>query len=108
MRMKPVLWIEGIIGAGKTTLANQLADMLHMRAIHEPVEANPYLKLFYEDPKRWAWSMQMHLLGHRYGLQKLAVSEAMVGETYNGAYFRPRFAWGPRLLPHAYDGRQYS
>ena len=73
MDIKPVLWIEGIIGAGKTTLANQLADALNMRAIHEPVESNPYLGLFYENPKQWAFTMQMHLLAHRYGLQKLAV-----------------------------------
>jgi deoxyadenosine/deoxycytidine kinase len=82
---RPVLWIEGIIGAGKTTLAKQLGDALHMRVIEEPVESNPYLPLFYKEPKTWAWTMQMHLMGVRYGMQKLAVSEALVGHAYNGA-----------------------
>lgn len=38
--MKPVIWIEGIIGSGKTTLADRLAETLSMRALHEPVESN--------------------------------------------------------------------
>ena len=43
----PIIWIEGIIGCGKTTLTEMLAAALKLRAIFEPVDSNPYLKLFY-------------------------------------------------------------
>ena len=39
--------IAGIIGAGKTTLTQNLADHLGYEAFHEPVHENPYLSDFY-------------------------------------------------------------
>lgn len=79
MRSAPVIWVEGLIGAGKTTLAKILADVFGMRALFEPVDSNPYLELFYKDPKRWAFPMQMELLYRRYNMQQLAVREAVHG-----------------------------
>jgi deoxyadenosine/deoxycytidine kinase len=78
--MRPIVWIEGIIGSGKTTLADKLGSELNFRVLHEPVDSNPYLRLFYEDQKRWAYPMQLHLMQERYGLQKLAVGEALSGD----------------------------
>jgi len=72
----PVIWIEGLIGSGKTTLARSLSEQLDLRLIQEPVKSNPYLERFYQDPKRWAFPMQMELLGRRYAMQKLAAYEA--------------------------------
>jgi deoxyadenosine/deoxycytidine kinase len=83
--MRPIIWVEGIIGAGKSRLTSQLAEELNMRAIYEPVESNPYLELFYQDQKRWAWPMQMHLMAQRFGLQKLAVAEAICADLWKGA-----------------------
>jgi deoxyadenosine/deoxycytidine kinase len=80
---KPIIWIEGVIGAGKTTLARTLGEALGMRVLEEPVDSNPYLTLFYKDPKRWAYAMQIHLMGVRYGMQQLAAYEAVSG-TSNG------------------------
>jgi deoxyguanosine kinase len=85
IRYGPIVWIEGIIGAGKSTLTKVVADELHFRAIMEPVDGNPYLTKFYADPKRWATMMQMHLLHHRYAQQKLAAYEATGVGGYNGA-----------------------
>jgi deoxyadenosine/deoxycytidine kinase len=76
---KPIIWIEGIIGAGKTTLAKRLGEALGMRVLEEPVDTNPYLTPFYSDPKRWAYPMQIHLLAVRYGMQQLAAYEAVSG-----------------------------
>jgi deoxyadenosine/deoxycytidine kinase len=81
----PVVWVEGIIGSGKTTLAELLAQKLGLRLIQEPVETNPYLERFYKDPKRWAFSMQVELLHRRFAMQKLASYEATGEGGYAGA-----------------------
>lgn len=73
----PVLWVEGIISSGKSELSSRLGEALNMRVFFEPVDSNPYLSQFYEDPKRWAWPMQIHLMSERYRLQKAAVAEAL-------------------------------
>ena len=58
--------IAGIIGAGKTTLCQRLADHLGYEAFNEPVEDNPYLADFYADMGRWGGMMQIHLLFRRF------------------------------------------
>ncbi|SVE46055.1 uncharacterized protein METZ01_LOCUS498909, partial [marine metagenome] len=58
--------IAGIIGAGKTTLTQNLADHLGYDAFHEPVDENLYLSDFYKDMKRWGAMMQLHLLFKRF------------------------------------------
>lgn len=85
MTVGPVIWTEGIIGAGKSTLTEQIAKALNLRPLYEPVGTNTYLEDFYKDPKRWALSMQYHLLAERYNMQKLAFEEACRCIEYNGA-----------------------
>lgn len=85
MKSKPLIWVEGIIGAGKSTLAEILGNELNMRIMHEPVESNPYLDAFYKDNKTHAFAMQIHLLSIRAGMQDLAAEEVMWGDKYNGA-----------------------
>lgn len=75
-----VIGIEGIIGVGKTTLARKLARALNLRFVKEPVEENPYLALFYDDPVRWSFATQMELLHRRHDLQQLAAHEDAGGE----------------------------
>lgn len=83
--MGPVVWLEGIIGSGKTTLVKALCRRLPLRALLEPVETNPYLAPFYADPKRWAFAMQIELLHRRYAMQQLAAFEATSEGGYEGA-----------------------
>lgn len=77
MKVKPLIVLEGIIGCGKSTLAKKIGETLNFRIYQEPVGSNPYLTLFYEDPKRWAFSMQMDLLHRRHAMQKSAAWETV-------------------------------
>lgn len=61
-----MLIIEGNIGSGKSTLTKSLCEKLNARAFYEPVESNPYLELFYKDPKKYALPMQFYLMSRRY------------------------------------------
>lgn len=81
----PIIWVEGIIGSGKSTLTEALCNELNLRSIMEPVETNPYLELFYQDPKKYAFPMQIELLHRRYALQQLAAYEALGEGGYRGA-----------------------
>lgn len=84
-QFNPLIWVEGIIGAGKSTFAKEIAKRLGLRLIEEPVEDNPYLAPFYENPKKWAFGMQMFLLHKRYAQQQLASLEATGVGGYQGA-----------------------
>lgn len=82
---KPIIWVEGNIGAGKTTLSHILEKEFGFRGFYEPVDSNPYLQDFYEDPKRWAFPMQIEMLHRRYAIQQLAAFECTVYSDYHGA-----------------------
>lgn len=62
--------IEGVIGAGKTTLAQMLSKSLGARLVLEKFEENPFLPKFYEDPERYAFQTQIFFLLSRYRQQK--------------------------------------
>ena len=60
--MKPrynYITIEGNIGAGKTSLANKLALEFNATLILEQFADNPFLPLFYEQPTRYAFPLEL-------------------------------------------------
>ncbi|HTY36472.1 MAG TPA: deoxynucleoside kinase [Bacteroidota bacterium] len=62
--------IEGVIGAGKTTLSQMLSDRLGARLVLERFEENPFLPNFYEDPEHYAFQTQIFFLLSRYKQQQ--------------------------------------
>ncbi len=66
--------IEGVIGAGKTSLARMLAETFEARLVLEEFEENPFLTRFYEDPRRWALQTQLSFLVSRYYQQKQLIT----------------------------------
>lgn len=62
--------VEGVIGAGKTTLAAKLSDSLSgARLVLERFEDNPFLEPFYRDRERYAFQVQIFFLLSRYRQQ---------------------------------------
>jgi len=62
--------IEGVIGAGKSTLAQKLSTKLGSNLILEQFEENPFLEKFYDDRNRFAFQTQMFFLINRYKQQQ--------------------------------------
>ena len=57
--------VEGPIGAGKTSLARELAMRLCADTLLELPEENPFLARFYEDMVRFALPVQLNFLFQR-------------------------------------------
>jgi len=62
--------IEGVIGVGKTSLAEILAQRLQGQLVLEHPEENPFLETFYDDPRRYAFQTQLFFLLSRYRQQQ--------------------------------------
>ena len=62
--------IEGVIGAGKTSLARLLSKRFNGQLILEEFEENPFLDRFYANRKRWAFHTQLSFLASRFRQQK--------------------------------------
>jgi len=62
--------IEGVIGAGKTSLADKLSEIIGAKTIYEEFEQNPFLEDFYQDPERFAFQTQIFFLLSRYKQQQ--------------------------------------
>jgi deoxyguanosine kinase len=58
--------IEGNIGAGKTTLAHLLAKHFNARLILEQFADNPFLPRFYENPKQYAFPLELFFMAERF------------------------------------------
>ncbi len=68
MQSNPIkhIAVAGNIGAGKTSLATQLAKHYRWDVLYEDASENPYLSDFYYDMNRWSFNLQIHFLHSRY------------------------------------------
>jgi len=58
--------IEGNIGAGKTTLSHLLSRHYNARLVLEEFADNPFLPKFYENPKLYAFPLELFFMAERY------------------------------------------
>lgn len=68
-----VIILSGAIGAGKSALTSVLAEELGTTPFYENVAHNPVLPLFYQDPKKYAFLLQVFFLNTRYKSIKQAL-----------------------------------
>jgi len=57
--------IEGNIGAGKTSLSHKLAVELDAKLILEQFSDNPFLPMFYKNPERYAFPVELFFMTER-------------------------------------------
>ncbi|KAF1305710.1 deoxyadenosine kinase [Enterococcus sp. CU12B] len=65
--------LAGTIGAGKSSLTALLADRLNSQAFYESVDDNEVLPLFYADPNKYAFLLQIYFLNKRFESIKQAL-----------------------------------
>lgn len=63
---KAVIVLAGMIGAGKSTYTKFISEALGSEAFYESVDDNRILEKFYENPDRWAFSLQIYFLNTRF------------------------------------------
>ncbi|WYJ95845.1 deoxynucleoside kinase [Enterococcus sp. DIV0212c] len=66
--------LAGTIGAGKSSLTEIISEHLGSDAFYESVEDNEVLPLFYENPKKYAFLLQIYFLNKRFDSIKQALS----------------------------------
>ncbi|MDP8208658.1 MAG: deoxynucleoside kinase [Candidatus Electryonea clarkiae] len=74
--------VEGVIGAGKSSLSEKLAEALEARRIVENHEENPFLAEFYRDPARYAFQTELFFLLSRYRIQTEQFSQPDLFQKY--------------------------
>ena len=62
--------IEGNIGAGKTTLSQLLSQHYNAKLVLEEFAENPFLTKFYENPKQYAFPLELFFLAERFKQQQ--------------------------------------
>ena len=70
-----VIVLSGPIGAGKSSLTSILAKYLGTKPFYESVDNNPVLPLFYADPKKYAFLLQVFFLNTRFRSIKNALTD---------------------------------
>ncbi len=73
--------VEGNIGSGKTSLVERLCMDVNGRALLEQFANNPFLPLFYQNPERYAFTVELFFMTERFKqLQELNTSADLFTE----------------------------
>ncbi|HHB0769567.1 deoxynucleoside kinase [Enterococcus faecalis] len=69
-----VIVLAGTIGAGKSSLTALIANRLGSEAFYESVDDNVVLPLFYAEPEKYAFLLQIYFLNKRFDSIKQALT----------------------------------
>ncbi len=73
--------IEGNIGSGKTTFCQMVGRQYNAKLILEQFDDNPFLPLFYDDPERYAFTVELFFMTERYKqLQSMLLKRDLFAE----------------------------
>ena len=70
-----MLVLAGTIGAGKSSLAKALGEHFGTEVFYESVDDNPVLDLYYKDPQKYAFLLQIYFLNKRFRSIKKAYTD---------------------------------
>ena len=79
--------VEGNIGVGKTTFVNMLSQYLDCKLVLEEFEDNPFLKKFYQNPERYALSLDMFFMAERFHQLSESISPELFSPLVISDYF---------------------
>jgi deoxyadenosine/deoxycytidine kinase len=88
--------VAGNIGAGKTTLTEQLAKHYGWQAMYEDTTENPYLSDFYNDMQRWSFNLQIYFLNSRYQ-QVLSIRKGDQAVIQDRTIYEDAYIFAPNL-----------
>lgn len=92
--------IEGLIGAGKTTLSRKMSEQLGARLVLEEFEENPFLPRFYAEKERYAFSVELSFLAQRYHqFKKVAEQELFESITISDHFISKSLIFAQANLP---------
>jgi 2-amino-4-hydroxy-6-hydroxymethyldihydropteridine diphosphokinase len=98
-----LICVAGVIGVGKTTLAQRLSDLLNCKLLLEPYDKNPYLPKVYAGQKELALDSQQFFLNSR--IDQLTPQTLTKGQIAISDYvFDKELIYAGRLL----DPRQFA
>jgi deoxyadenosine/deoxycytidine kinase len=75
--------IEGNIGAGKTSFCRQIGEEYNCDLILEQFADNPFLPFFYEDPERYAFTVELFFMTERYKQLQLSFRSQNLFSDFN-------------------------
>ncbi|MEY8459013.1 deoxynucleoside kinase [Lactococcus ileimucosae] len=67
--------LAGTIGAGKSSLAKALGEHLGTEVYYESVDNNPVLDMYYQNPQKYAFLLQIYFLNKRFEAIKMAYAQ---------------------------------
>jgi Deoxynucleoside kinases len=100
------LVIEGNIGAGKTTLAQMIAEKYQAKLVLEKFADNPFLPKFYENQLQYSFPLEMAFLAERYNQlnRELSHFELFSSFTVSDYYFMKSLIFAQNTLqPDEYN-----
>ncbi len=97
--------VEGVIGVGKSALADLLAKRLKARLVLEQVDENPFLDRFYQDARGYAFQTQLFFLLSRHKQQEDLRQPGLFEDNIVSDYLfdKDRIFAGLNLTDHEYS-----